>query len=180
MTGIQRLTSLCMRVARDFPGIADRAADYNGSVLIIGKPGSGKTTLLRDLIRQRSNRDGCCVAVVDERQEIFPQTHNQLCFPAGRHTDILSGCSKTHGIEAVLRNMGPETIAVDEITAHEDCQALLHAGWCGVKLLATAHAGSREDLYNRPIYRPIVEGRLFDTLLIIHADKSWRAERIKQ
>lgn len=179
MTGMQKITSLCMRVARDFPGIADKAADYHGSVLIIGKPGSGKTTLLRDLIRQRSNQDMGCVAVVDERQEIFPQMHNQLCFPIGRHTDILSGCSKPHGIEAVLRNMGPATIAVDEITAQEDCHALIHAGWCGVKLLATAHAGSQEDLYNRPIYRPIVESRLFDTLLIMHADKSWRAERIK-
>ena len=177
LSGIHALTSLCLRVSRDFPGIAEAASGYTGSILIVGKPGSGKTTLLRDIIRQQSDRGQGSIAVVDERQEIFPHTNNRICFPVGRHTDILSGCKKTQGIEAVLRNMGPETIAVDEITAKEDCEALLHAGWCGVRLLATAHAGSRQDLYNRPVYRPIVESSLFDTLLIMQPDKSWKAER---
>lgn len=180
ITGIHDLSSLCLRVARDFPGIAEKAACYKGSVLIVGKPGSGKTTLLRDLIRQRSNTSNNCIAVVDERQEIFPLTHNQFSFPVGLHTDILSGCRKVQGIETVLRNMGPDTIAVDEITAAEDCQALMHAGWCGVKLLATAHAGSKRDLYSRPVYRPIIDSCLFDTLLIMNPDKSWSAERISQ
>lgn len=177
ISSIQGLTSLCLRVSRDFPGIGETAANCNGSILIIGSPGSGKTTLLRDVIRQKSSRGNGCIAVVDERQEIFPHMNNQFCFPVGKHTDILSGCKKTQGIEAVLRNMGPQIIAVDEITAREDCEALLHAGWCGVKLLATAHAGDRKDLYNRPVYRPIIESKLFDTLLIMQADKSWRAER---
>ena len=74
--------------------------------------------------------------------------------------------------------MGPETIAVDEITAAEDCQALLHAGWGGVRLLATAHAGGRRDLYQRPVYRPIIESRLFDTVVVLQQDKSWRTERM--
>lgn len=178
MTGIRSVTSLCLRVARDFPGIAHKAVCYQGSVLIIGKPGSGKTTLLRDLIRQRSDAGTGSVAVVDEREEIFPCSLNEICFPIGMHTDVLSGCSKAQGIESVLRSMGPDTIAVDEITAQEDCNALLHAGWCGVKLLATAHAGSRNDLYSRSVYRPIVESKLFETLLIMQPDKSWYAERI--
>lgn len=180
VSGISNLTSLCLRVARDFPGIAEKAAVYNGSVLIIGKPGSGKTTLLRDFVRQRSNNDNGCVAVVDERREIFPQTHNQFCFSVGRHTDILSGCHKKQGIEAVLRSMGPDTIAVDEITASEDCEALIHAGWCGVKLIATAHAGCRQDLFDRPVYQPIIRSGIFDTLIVMNADKSWRVERMEQ
>lgn len=178
LTGIRNLTSLCLRVARDFPGIAHKAACYSGSVLIIGKPGSGKTTLLRDLIRKRSDLGTGSIAVIDEREEIFPYALNDVCFPVGLHTDVLSGCGKVKAIEAVLRSMGPNTIAVDEITAEEDCRALLHAGWCGVNLLATAHAGSRKDLYNRPVYRPIIESKLFETLLIMHPDKSWHAERI--
>lgn len=179
MSGFHSLTSLCLRVARDFPGIAETAAKCSGSILIIGKPGSGKTTLLRDLIRQKSDCNHETIAVVDEREEIFPHAHDQFFFPVGRHTDILSGCRKSQGIEAVLRSMGPDTIAVDEITAQEDCQALMHAGWCGVKLLATAHAGSRQDLYQRPVYRPIIESALFDTLLVLQADKSWHAERMR-
>lgn len=178
MTGISTVTSLCLRVARDFPGIASKLQSHCGSVLIIGKPGSGKTTLLRDLIRQRSNHGEGSIAVVDEREEIFPSAQGQFCFSTGRRTDILSGCRKAQGIEAVLRCMGPEVIALDEITAREDCEALLHAGWCGVKLLATAHAGSMEDLLQRPVYRPILEKNLFDTLLVLHPDKSWHEERL--
>ena len=51
---IKEPTSLCLRVARDHPGIAKGLPEH-GSILIIGKPGAGKTTLLRDLIRQRSD-----------------------------------------------------------------------------------------------------------------------------
>lgn len=178
VTGIHGLTSLCLRVARDFPGIADGAPNADTSVLIIGKPGSGKTTLLRDMIRHRSNRYRKSVAVVDEREEIFPRVNGSFCFSVGEHTDVLSACSKATGIDNVLRTMGPGTIAIDEITAQEDCQALLRAGWCGVNLLATAHAGGKEDLLRRPVYRPIVENRLFDTLLVLNEDKTWYTERL--
>ena len=178
MSGVRTITSVNLRVSRDFSGIATAMTDYSGSVLIIGQPGSGKTTLLRDLIRQRSDKHGGFVSVVDEREEIFPRNNEGLCFPVGRHTDVLSGCKKTEGIEILLRNMTPETIAVDEITAPEDCAALIHAGWCGVKILATAHAGSRHDLINRPVYRPLLESRLFETLIIMRPDKTWYIERI--
>lgn len=171
MTGLRRVTSVCIRVARDFPGIAGKLSGQGGSVLIIGRPGSGKTTLLRDLIRLRSAREN--VAVVDEREELFP-----MGFDTGARVDILRGCGKTEGIEALLRTMSPGTIAVDEITAEGDCEALLRAGWCGVKLLATAHAASREDLCRRPVYRPLAGGGLFDTLVILQSDKSFRTERM--
>ena len=177
MTGISAPTSLCIRVARDFQGISAGAATLKGSILIIGKPGSGKTTLLRDLIRQKSAQ-GIAVSVVDERGELFPSSENQMCFPPGIRTDILSGCSKEQGIDAVLRNMSPQIIAVDEITAEEDCRALIHAGWCGVKLLASAHAENTSDLLSRPVYKPIIKSGLFQTLLIMQPDKTWRMERI--
>ena len=179
MTGIRNLTSVNLRVARDFPGIAKDIGKHIGSVLIIGKPGSGKTTLLRDMIRTRSDEHDGCVAVVDEREEIFPKAENEMCFSVGKHTDVLSGCPKPEGIEAVLRNMSPDTIALDEITADEDCRALMYAGWCGVKLIATAHAGSRQDLLSRPVYRPLIESRLFELLVVLHEDKTWHYERMK-
>jgi len=171
-------TSLCIRVAKDFENIAKNTADISGSILIIGPPGSGKTTLLRDLIRQKSNTCLGSISVVDEREELFPLFKGQACFDAGRSTDILSGCSKSDGIEAVLRSMNPRWIAVDEITAQTDCEALLHAGWCGVNLLATAHAGSLRDLRSRPVYQPLIRCNLFQTVLILHRDKSWTMERI--
>lgn len=178
MCGISVPTSICIRTARDFDGIAKEASNISGSVLIIGPPGSGKTTFLRDLIRCKSENGMNNISVVDEREEIFPLFNGQVCFHPGKNTDVLSGCSKSEGIEAVLRSMNPEYIAVDEITGINDCDALLHAGWCGVELLATAHAGSVNDLMTRPVYKPLVDKKLFTTIITLHKDKSWKAERI--
>ena len=176
--GIHEITSLCVRVARDLAGVSNGADDGCSSILVIGKPGSGKTTLLRDMIRSRSNMDLGNVSVVDEKEEIFPRAFNQMCFSVGQHTDIISGCGKKTGIEMVLRNMNPSTIAVDEITAEEDCAALLHAGWCGVHLIATAHAGSKEDLLSRPVYKPLIQSRLFDYLIVMDQNKHWHREEL--
>ena len=170
---IGRPESLCIRVARDFPGIAQKLQYLSGSVLLIGPPGSGKTTLLRDLIRMQSDTLRGSIGVVDERGELFP-----MGYSSGFRTDILTGCSKNEGIERLLRVMSPEVIAMDEITSEEDCESLLKAGWCGVRLLATAHASSRSDLCNRAIYAPLVKSGIFDTLVILQRDKSFKAERI--
>ncbi|MBE6943560.1 MAG: stage III sporulation protein AB [Ruminococcaceae bacterium] len=177
MADVKRITSLCIRVARDFPGIGKRAA-MTGSLLILGRPSSGKTTLLRDLIRIRSDGGEGSVAVVDERGELFPSYQGAACFPPGRRTDILSGCPKREGISLLLRTMGPATIAVDEITAQEDCAAVLQALWCGVDLLATAHAGSVADFMLRPVYKPLIESKVFTTALVMQPDKNWREEQL--
>lgn len=177
MTGIRTPSSLCIRVAKDFPGIGSAIGRLTGSVLIIGRPGSGKTTLLRDLIRIRSQERPESIAVVDERREVFPQASG---FSPGPRTDVLHGCSKEEGIDILLRTMGPGTIAVDEITCEKDCTALMKAGWCGVDLLATAHASSRKELYARPVYQPLVKSRLFDHLVILHEDKSCTSERMER
>lgn len=170
VSGIRTVTSLCIRVARDFPGIG-KGLPTTGSLLIIGPPGAGKTTLLRDLIRLRSATEA--ITVVDERGELFGQA-----FDPGQRTDVLIGCSKVQGIDMALRTMGPRCIAVDEITAFEDCQALLTAGWCGVELLATAHAGSVSDLQKRSVYRPLWEMGLFRQAVVLGRDKSVHLERM--
>jgi stage III sporulation protein AA len=172
----QAITSLCIRVARDFENISGDLYLVNKSILIIGRPCSGKTTLLRDLIRQKSNKCNGAIAVVDERNEIFPYANGQLLFPVGKQTDVLGGVGKQCGIESLIRNMSPYYIAVDEITSELDCAALLKAGWCGVNLIATAHAGSYRDLQQRPIYQSIIECKLFPCIVVMHDDKSWHIE----
>jgi stage III sporulation protein AA len=113
--------------------------------------------------------------VVDEREELFPPGCG---FDTGPRTDILSGCRKATGIDMVLRTMGPELIAMDEITSTEDCDALEQALWCGVRLVATVHAASKRDLLGRSIYSKLVRSGLFDTLIVLQRDKSWSMERM--
>jgi len=173
VTGIREIYSLCIRVARDYPGIGTKVLSAQGSVLILGAPGWGKTTLLRDMIRQLSEKE--CVAVVDERYELFPPG-----FPVGKRMDVLWGAPKAQGIEMVLRSMGPNWVAVDEITAPEDSAAMLEAFGCGVRLIATAHASSIHDFLRRNIYQPLVQRRVFDTVYVLNADRSFRTERMLQ
>ena len=170
VTGIGTVSSLCIRVARDFPGIATEAPTP-GSLLILGAPGWGKTTLMRDLARNVAEKE--TVAVVDERGELFPPG-----LTLGKRMDVLSLCPKPQGIERLLRTMSPQWIAVDEITAPEDCEALIHASGCGVRLLATAHASSAEDLVRRPIYRELKKAGIFHGLLLLNARKQWHYERM--
>ena len=171
MTGFREVESVNIRIARDFPGIARSMCDLQGSILIVGSPGCGKTTLLRDLIRQLSYREN--VSVVDERCELFPSG-----FDRGDMLDVLRGCSKPEGIDRVLRAMTPDTIAIDEITAAADTTGLMQAAWCGVRLLATAHAADLEDLRSREIYRPVISSKLFSRVVILQKDKSFRVERM--
>lgn len=173
VSGIRDVTSVCIRVARCFPGIGE-AAPKTGSLLILGPPGAGKTTLLRDLIRSRSDA-GCMVTVVDERGELFPSG----AFPAGANTDVLTGCGKPEGILMALRTMGPQCIGVDEITSETDCDGLMAAGWCGVELLATAHASSTDDLKARALYRPLVDSGLFEWALVLERDRTWSVRRLR-
>lgn len=167
METMRNIQSLCIRVARDFPGIAGAAATLQGSILLLGPPGSGKTTLLRDLLRRIAQNE--TVAVVDERGELFPEG---IC--RGRRMDVISGCQKADGIEILLRTMGPACIGVDEITSEADTQAMIRAGWCGVRLIATAHAASVEDLYSRAVYKPLTQTKLFDHILILNRNKNWK------
>ena len=77
-----------------------------------------------------------------------------------------------------LRTMGPATIAVDEITAQEDCEAFIQAGWCGVRLLATVHAGALSDLCSRALYRSLWESKLFQHFVVLDRYKNWHEERM--
>ncbi len=172
VTGIRTVDSLCIRIAADYPNIAEKAARCNGSLLILAPPGWGKTTLLRDLARLRAQRE--TVVVIDDRGELFPEGMER-----GKRMDVLRLCPKQEGIPMALRTMGPMCIAVDEITDQEDAEALLRAANCGVRLLATAHGETLKDLIDRTIYAQLLQNHVFDTLVRLRQDQSYTLERME-
>lgn len=171
INAFRKISSLCIRIARDYPGISRSVPYSDQSLLILGGPGFGKTTLLRDLVRRIGETE--TVGVVDERGELFPDG-----FSRGNRVDVLTGCRKTEGLDMLIRSMTPESAAVDEITNPEDCQAILSAAGCGVRLIASAHAGSMEDFRRRSIYRPLIDQKIFQRAIVLHRDNSFSPEGV--
>lgn len=186
---LRQLSSINIRIAREIKGIGEeplrrlRQAGALPSVLVLARPGAGKTTLLRDLIRGLSNGVAgppVRVGVADERGELGALLGGVPQLDLGAHTDVIDGCSKAEGLLLLLRGMNPQVLAVDEITAPEDIAALELAAGCGVALLATAHGGDTEDLARRPLYRRLLERRVFQAALLIERAGGQRRYRLEK
>lgn len=142
--GMTEISSLNVRVAHEVKGCAEELVArlgllrQPGNVLLVSPPGCGKTTMLRDMIRCIADA-GRTVAVVDERSEIGAFYRGIPGNDLGECSDCLQGAGKRQGFELLLRSMGPEYIAVDELTA-EELSWLLNEGTArGCYLLATLH-----------------------------------------
>lgn len=161
------LYSICIRIPREVKGIGERfCARPFPSTLILSPPGGGKTTLLRDMVRTLSDGGGR-VGLCDERGEIAALSGSGCGFDIGERTDVLSDCPKAHAAMILLRCMTPELIAMDEISEPEDADACRSAAYCGVSLLATAHAADTEELSRREVYRTLLRDKIFTRAVVI-------------
>ncbi|MDO5146766.1 MAG: stage III sporulation protein AA [Eubacteriales bacterium] len=181
---IRQISSMNFRIARQvigcsqpfFPYLTEDGCFLN--TLLISPPGAGKTTFLRDIIRILSDGTGYApgrnVAVVDERSEIGNRTRAAEGFYLGKRTDLLDHCQKAEGMLLLLRSMGPEVIAADEIGDSRDVEALRYVRNCGCGLLMTVHGKDREDVLCRPVIGSYLRQHPFDRYVEIQVGPSGR------
>lgn len=157
---LKYISSLNFRIAGEWTGIAETLwKQTTGSILITGTVASGKTTYLRDLCRLIGNQHR--TALIDERGELASVQRGKPLHDVGKMTDVLDGYPRDAGILTALRVMNPEYIICDEISTSEDVQAMLQASGCGVKLIASCHAGNLEELRSRTMLKPLLDKHIF-------------------
>ncbi|HHV63633.1 MAG TPA: stage III sporulation protein AA [Peptococcaceae bacterium] len=177
---MRNISAINIRLARqpqcEVLGLLKLLLDKNKnflSTLLISPPRAGKTTILRLLVKQLSEGVpalglvGQTVGVVDERSEIAGMWQGIPRFDLGCRTDVLDRCPKVLGINMLIRSMAPSVIAVDELGGAEDVSALKEAARCGVKVLATAHAGSLEELSQRRQFKELLLSQTFDRAVLL-------------
>ena len=185
---LRELSSCCLRIARERKGAADTVLPkiWNGrslppNTLILSPPGGGKTTLLRDLVRKLSeggeNRPPLRVGIADERGELAGSFHGAAQLDVGPNTDVLDSAPKAAGALLLLRALSPQAIALDEVTAPEDVEAIARLCHCGVTVLATAHAEGLSDLLKRPLYRPLMP--VFSKIVTVEGQGYARRYRVE-
>ncbi len=170
---LREISSLCIRVAGQRPGAADRLMPHllddcgkPRNTLLISSPGMGKTTMLRDTVRQLSSA-GFQVGVVDERSEIAAVSGGMPQLDVGPHTDVLDGCAKEAGLRWMLRGMSPDVLATDELGTPGDVQAVLECTAAGVRVVSTLHGRQLEPRPTRGALCHLALHRAFERYVLL-------------
>lgn len=117
------------------------------NTLIISPPAQGKTTFLRDFAFQLCEKNYFLnLLILDERGEIAGKNNS---LEVGDFCDILSFCTKKTGFLHGIRSLNPDVIFTDELGDQPDFDAIKFASNCGVKVVATIHAESLEQLKSK-------------------------------
>ncbi|WP_035290157.1 stage III sporulation protein AA [Clostridium sp. KNHs214] len=175
---IKNISSINIRICRQIKGCADKIMPFlieQGDIMntiIISPPKCGKTTLIRDITRNVSNGikgmiTGKKVSVIDERSEISGCYLGVPQMDVGIRTDVLDSCPKSYGISMAIRSMAPEVIVSDEIGTYRDMENIILALNSGVKVITTIHGYDEKDLYRRPVFKEIMDNKVFTRAIIL-------------
>ncbi len=172
IVAISGISAINIRLPKRIPHSADylfsilKENNFNKSIILYSRPGVGKTTILRELIYMISNYEiPLRHAVIDSREEITPFMNPYLI-----SSDVFISYPKGVAIEIATKTMTPELIICDEISSLEESTAILRSSNCGVKLIATAHAGSFAELKSKEILQNLFLHNVFDYALGVFRD----------
>ncbi len=163
--GISDISSINLRIPQHIENASKylfnflKNNSFDRSVIIYSPPGVGKTTILRDLIYKLSNNTNIRYAVIDTREEITP------CIKNTENGDFFVSYPKGTAIELATKSMTPQLIICDEISSRDEADEILYSANAGVKLIATTHANSYEELLSKEIFKELINNNVFDYAL---------------
>lgn len=169
---IKSISSLNIRIPHEVKNCSLKILNYVASndiknTLILSPPGAGKTTMLRDLALQLSDRFCKNILVIDERNEIANCVAGVCQHNIGHFTDIITNSNKIYGLESGIRSMKPDIVMTDEIANVNDINAISYALGCGVKVIATTHCASFEELQLKQDFSQLIKNKLFDLYVVL-------------
>ena len=179
ITGIKEISSLNLRIAREFKNCSKNIYEIikisSKGALIVGSPLSGKTTILRDLARLFSSENK--VTIVDERFEIAACNEGEAQMDVGS-SDVLSGFPKSEGILRAVRCLSPNVIICDEIGTSKEAKAINEALNSGVKVIASIHASSEKEIFKKPQILWLLYSGAFEKIIILSSTSIGNVEKI--
>ena len=164
LVSVRDISSISLRIPHRIEGAADfmlPLIEKHNCILVYSKPAGGKTTVLRELIPAISQSHR--TSVIDTRYELS-------CFlDKCRLCDVFLGYPRFDGIMSSVRTMSPEYIICDEISTEDEAEAVVYAHAAGVRVIASAHAGSLDELRKNKAADILMKKRVFDCLCGLNA-----------
>ena len=114
--------------------------------------------------------------MVDERGEIAAIYKGIPQNDIGIRTDVIENVSKYNGMQILIRAMGPEVIACDEIGTKEDIEAIQYAINSGVKGIFTAHGKDIEEINRNPELSRLLNRHIFERIILLNPKKKGETE----
>ena len=122
---------------------------------LVGANGAGKTTILKDLILKFNYYKCGQILVIDER--------NEFSLISGEYIDRIVYSNKKYAFNYALRSMSPEIVVTDELSCKNDWQFVKNAINSGVKLIASCHASTVNELKNKDSFI----NKIFDRYIVL-------------
>lgn len=164
LANVKNISYLVLRIPHQIKGVADFIADsvfhINGNArevcntLVISPTCGGKTTMLRELARIASNWFN--VVVIDERFELCAVTNGESALDIG-DVEVISGVPKVLAYENCVRAMNPDIIVTDELFGESEVSAVCDIVRSGVRMFASLHGESVEDIAKSKVFSPLLE-----------------------